>query len=468
MIKQYFGTDGIRGCVGEYPITPDFVMRLGYAAGRVLALNSHLSAGARPTVLIGKDTRISGYMLEAALEAGLTAAGVDTLLTGPMPTPAVAYLTRALRAQAGIVITASHNPFEDNGIKFFSSAGIKLDDAIEYAIELELAQPMACMPSAKLGKARRIDDAAGRYIEFCKSTFPNHLDLRGLKIVLDCAHGATYHVAPPVFHELGAEVIAIGNKPNGLNINLDAGSTHPQALQAAVAEHKADLGIAFDGDGDRVMMVDNSGALLDGDQLLFIIASGLHSKGELQGGVVGTLMTNLAMEHALARQKIPFVRAKVGDRYVLEQLNKTGWRLGGENSGHILTLDKTTSGDAIIAALQVLAALKIAEKNLAQMALPLFPQVLINVTYQFNPGQSKADQSKADQSKTNSARLDLNMPQIQNAIKKAESELNGAGRVLLRASGTEPKIRVMVEGHDAKLVQKLAEEIVEVVKVVSK
>ena len=454
MSKQYFGTDGIRGRVGEAPITPDFVMRLGYAAGRVLALNSHLSAGARPTVLIGKDTRISGYMLEAALEAGLTAAGVDTLLTGPMPTPAVAYLTRALRAQAGIVITASHNPFEDNGIKFFSSAGLKLDDTIEHAIELELAQPMACMPSAKLGKARRIDDAPGRYVEFCKSTFPNHLDLRGLKIVLDCAHGATYHVAPPVFHELGAEVIVIGNKPNGLNINLDAGSTHPQALQAAVVEHKADLGIAFDGDGDRVMMVDGAGTLLDGDQLLYIIASGLHSKDELQGGVVGTLMTNLAMEHALANQKIPFVRAKVGDRYVLEQLNKTGWRLGGENSGHILTLDKTTSGDAIIAALQVLHALKLSGKTLAELGaeLVLYPQVLINVTYKPTATNKK---------------LDLNHAAIQTALKAAETTFNGAGRVLLRASGTEPKIRVMVEGQDRKLVQKLAEEIVEVVKKVT-
>ena len=446
MSKQYFGTDGIRGRVGEAPITPDFVMRLGYAAGRVLALNSHLSAGARPTVLIGKDTRISGYMLEAALEAGLTAAGVDTLLTGPMPTPAVAYLTRALRVQAGIVITASHNPFEDNGIKFFSSAGLKLDDTIEHAIELELAQPMACMPSAKLGKARRIDDAPGRYVEFCKSTFPNHLDLRGLKIVLDCAHGATYHVAPPVFHELGAEVIAIGNKPNGLNINLDAGSTHPQALQAAVVEHKADLGIAFDGDGDRVMMVDGEGNLLDGDQLLYIIASGLHSKCDLQGGVVGTLMTNLAMEHALASQKIPFVRAKVGDRYVLEQLNKTGWRLGGENSGHILTLDKTTSGDAIVAALQVLHALKLSGKTLVTLGaeLVLYPQVLINVA-------------------TNK-KLDLNHTDIQAAVKAAETTLYGTGRVLLRASGTEPKIRVMVEGQDGKLVQKLAEEIAEVVR----
>jgi phosphoglucosamine mutase len=300
MTKKYFGTDGIRGLVGQHPITPDFVMRLGYAAGRVLAAKEqNLAKGARPAVVIGKDTRISGYMLEAALEAGLSAAGVDVLLTGPMPTPAVAYLTRALRAQAGIVISASHNPYFDNGIKFFSSFGAKLGDEIEHAIEAELDKPMQVMESAKLGKARRIDDAAGRYVEFCKSTFPNHLDLRGLKIVLDCAHGATYHVAPPVFHELGAEVIAIGNKPDGLNINEQVGSTHPQALQKAVVEHKADLGIAFDGDGDRVMMVDASGNLLDGDQLLYIIATGLHAKGKLIGGVVGTLMTNLAMEMCL-------------------------------------------------------------------------------------------------------------------------------------------------------------------------
>jgi phosphoglucosamine mutase len=445
MTKKYFGTDGIRGKVGEHPITPEFMLRLGYAAGRVLA--SKGTKGARPTVLIGKDTRISGYMLEAALEAGLTAAGVDTLLTGPMPTPAVAYLTRALRAQAGIVISASHNPYYDNGIKFFSAEGAKLGDEIEHAIEAELENVMQVMESAKLGKARRIDDAAGRYVEFCKSTFPNNMDLHGLKIVLDCAHGATYHVAPPVFHELGAEVIAIGNKPDGLNINLDAGSTHPQALQKAVVEHKADMGIAFDGDGDRVMMVDAEGNLLDGDQLLYIIALGLYAKGKLKGGVAGTLMTNLALEHALAKHQIPFARAKVGDRYVLELLNEKNWKLGGENSGHILTLDKHTSGDAIIAALQVLHALKQGGKTLTQMnaELVLYPQVLINVT-----------------TKT---KLDLELSQIQNAVKKAETELNGAGRVLLRASGTEPKIRVMVEGQDRKLVQKLAEEIAEVVKV---
>lgn len=452
MSKQYFGTDGIRGKVGEHPITPDFVMRLGYAAGRVLATAD--SKTKRPAVLIGKDTRISGYMFEAALEAGLSAAGVDVLLVGPMPTPAVAYLTRALRAQAGIVISASHNPYYDNGIKFFSAEGAKLPDAIEHAIEAELDKPMQVMESAKLGKARRIDDAAGRYIEFCKSTFPSHLDLHGLKIVLDCAHGATYHVAPPVFHELGAEVIAIGNKPDGLNINEQVGSTHPQALQKAVVEHQADLGIAFDGDGDRVMMVDAGGNLLDGDQLLYIIALSLYAKGKLKGGVAGTLMTNLALEHALAKHQIPFARANVGDRYVLELLNEKNWKLGGENSGHILTLDKHTSGDAIIAALQVLHALKQSGKTLTQMRaeLVLYPQVLINVTYQ---------------PKANQAKLDLNMPQLQNAVKSAEAELKGTGRVLLRASGTEPKIRVMVEGQDAKLVQKLAEEITEVVKKVA-
>jgi phosphoglucosamine mutase len=449
MRKNYFGTDGIRGKVGEGSITPDFVMRLGYAAGRVLA--SKGTKGARPAVLIGKDTRISGYMLEAALEAGLSAAGVDVLLTGPMPTPAVAYLTRALRAQAGIVISASHNPYYDNGIKFFSAEGAKLPDDIEHAIEAELEKPMQVMDSAKLGKARRIDDAAGRYVEFCKSTFPNNMDLYGLKIVLDCAHGATYHVAPDVFHELGAEIICIGNKPDGLNINEQVGSTHPQALQKAVVEHKADMGIAFDGDGDRVMMVDASGNLLDGDQLLYIIALGLYAKGKLKGGVAGTLMTNLALEHALAKHQIPFARAKVGDRYVLELLNEKNWKLGGENSGHILTLDKHTSGDAIIAALQVLHALKQSGKTLTQMRaeLVLYPQVLINVAYQ---------------PKANQVKLDLNQPQIQNAVKKAETELNGAGRVLLRASGTEPKIRVMVEGQDAKLVQKLAEMIAEEVK----
>lgn len=446
MSKQYFGTDGIRGRVGESVITPEFVMRLGYAAGRVLAIHEHLPNGQRPTVLIGKDTRISGYMLEASLEAGLSAAGVDVLLTGPMPTPAVAYLTRALRAQAGIVISASHNPYYDNGIKFFSAQGTKLPDELEFAIEAELAKPMQVMESAQLGKAKRVDDAAGRYIEFCKSTFPNHLDLRGLKIVLDCANGATYHVAPDVFHELGADVIAIGNQPDGLNINEKVGSTHPEALQAAVVAQQADLGIAFDGDGDRVMMVDSAGNLLDGDQLLYIIAMGLYARGKLKGGVAGTLMTNLALEHALQKHQIPFARANVGDRYVLELLQAKNWKLGGENSGHILTLDKHTSGDAIIAALQVLHALRDSGKTLQALGdeLRLYPQVLINVTTK--------------------QKLDLNQQSVQVAVKQAEQVLNGQGRVLLRASGTEPKIRVMIEGMDKSLVQAQAEQLAEVIR----
>lgn len=446
MSKQYFGTDGIRGRVGESVINPEFVMKLGYAAGRVLASQEQLPKGQRPTVLIGKDTRISGYMLEAALEAGLSAAGVDVLLTGPMPTPAVAYLTRALRAQAGIVISASHNPYYDNGIKFFSAQGTKLPDDVEFAIEAEIAKPMQVMESARLGKAKRVDDAAGRYVEFCKSTFPHHLDLRGLKIVLDCAHGATYHVAPDVFHELGAEVIAIGNQPDGLNINENVGSTHPEALQKAVVEYKADLGIAFDGDGDRVMMVDGAGQLLDGDQLLYIIAMGLYARGKLKGGVAGTLMTNLALEHALQKHQIPFGRAKVGDRYVLELLQSKNWKLGGENSGHILTLDKHTSGDAIIAALQVLHSLRESGKTLQELGqgLTLYPQVLINITTK--------------------EKLDLQKEAVQAAVHKAESALNGEGRVLLRASGTEPKIRVMVEGLDQALVQTQAEALATVIR----
>jgi len=421
-------------------------MRLGYAAGRVLtSIDSHLAKGAHPAVLIGKDTRISGYMLEAALEAGLSAAGVDVLLTGPMPTPAVAYLTRALRAQAGIVISASHNPYYDNGIKFFSSLGTKLPDDVEHAIEAALDEPMQVMESARLGKARRIDDAAGRYVEFCKSTFPNQLDLRGLKIVLDCAHGATYHVAPPVFHELGAEIVVIGNHPDGLNINEKVGSTHPQALQETVVKHQADLGIAFDGDGDRVMMVDHEGRLLDGDQLLYIIAAARQQVGLLQGGVAGTLMTNLALEHKLAAMNIPFGRAKVGDRYVLELLNQNNWQLGGENSGHILTLDKHSSGDGIIAALQVLHAVIQTGKTLSELGagLTLYPQVLINVTTK--------------------QKIDLDNALIQDAVKQAEAELKDSGRVLLRASGTEPKIRVMAEGENQVQVKALAQAIADVV-----
>ncbi|ROH85514.1 phosphoglucosamine mutase [Pseudomethylobacillus aquaticus] len=442
MSRKYFGTDGVRGRVGQFPITPDFVMRLGYAAGRVLASSDPAK---RATVIIGKDTRLSGYMLEAALEAGLSAAGVDVLLTGPMPTPAVAYLTRALRAQIGIVITASHNPFEDNGIKFFSAEGTKLPDEVELAIEAEMDKPLEVISPARLGKARRINDAPGRYIEFCKSAFPNALDLRGMKIVLDCANGATYHVATPVFHELGAEVVAIGNHPDGLNINLNCGSTHPEGLCAAVIEHGADLGIAFDGDGDRVMMADAHGRLLDGDQLLYIIAMHRQQRGRLQGGVVGTLMTNLALEHALAAAGIPFARAKVGDRYVLELLAEQDWQLGGENSGHILCLDKHSSGDGIIAALQVLHAMLSQNMSLAALGaqLVLYPQVLINVKVQ--------------------QRLDLTTPALQQAVQQAEARLNGQGRVLLRASGTEPKIRVMVEGQDGVLVQQLAEQIAQVV-----
>lgn len=444
--RKYFGTDGIRGRVGEFPITPDFVMRLGYAAGRVLIANDqHHRDEHRPTVLIGKDTRISGYMFESALEAGLCAAGVDVRLTGPMPTPAIAYLTRALRAQAGIVISASHNPYPDNGIKFFSSQGTKLADDVELAIEAALDETMQVVPSDQLGRVKRIDDAAGRYIEFCKSTFPNQLDLRGLKIVLDCAHGATYHVAPPVFHELGAEIILMGHQPDGLNINLDVGSTHPQGLAKQVLAQGAHLGIAFDGDGDRVMMVDSQGRLIDGDQLLYIIAKHRQVTGQLQGGVVGTLMTNLALEHQLARDQIAFARANVGDRYVLEMMLQHGWQLGGENSGHILCLDCHSSGDGIIAALQVLSALKQMNATLDQLAIPLYPQVLENVTVQ--------------------QRIDVkaNAP-IQQAVKQAEQTLNGQGRVLLRASGTEPKIRVMVEGQQADLVKRLALEIAEVVR----
>ncbi len=447
MSRKYFGTDGIRGKVGNAPITPDFVMRLGYAAGRVLVgIDHHLSQGEHPAVLIGKDTRISGYMLESALQAGLSAAGVDVLLTGPMPTPAVAYLTRALRAQAGIVISASHNPFEDNGIKFFSADGTKLPDAIELAIEAELDQPMQVRASAELGKARRINDAVGRYIEFCKSTFPNALDLRGLKIVIDCAHGATYHIAPHVFHELGAEVISIGVQPDGLNINAGFGSTQPQALCQAVIEREADLGIAFDGDGDRLVMVDAQGNLLDGDQLLYIIASHGKHAGRLEGGVVGTLMSNLGFEHALERLGIPFVRASVGDRYVLELMNEKGWRLGGENSGHIICLDRHTSGDGIVAALQVLGAMRESGSSLPELlaGLTMYPQVLVNVKVE--------------------RRIALDTPAIQAAVSDAEQALNGSGRVLLRASGTEPKVRVMVEGVERQQVEMLANRIADVVR----
>jgi phosphoglucosamine mutase len=434
----------VRGKVGQAPITPDFVMRLGYAAGRVLAAKKTAD---RPGVLIGKDTRVSGYMLESALEAGLSAAGVDVMLVGPMPTPAVAYLTRALRLSAGIVISASHNPYDDNGIKFFSGDGAKLPDRMESAIEAELERPLKCMTSDKIGKAQRIDDAAGRYIEFCKSTFPTHLDLRGLRIVVDCAHGATYHVAPPVFHELGAEVIAIGANPDGFNINNQVGATSPQALRAAVKHNKADLGIAIDGDGDRLVMADGTGKIYDGDQLLYIIARHRQARNTLKGGVAGTLMSNLGFEHALAKLKIPFARAKVGDRYVLELLAKRGWELGGENSGHIVCLDKHTTGDAIVSALQVLYALVDAKTTFTKAAagITLYPQVLINVAL--------------------NKRIDLDHHRgIRRAVADAEKDLDGSGRVLLRPSGTEPVIRVMVEGRAGPKVKRWANSIAAAVK----
>ena len=441
MGRKYFGTDGVRGTVGQVPITPEFVMRLGYAAGTTLVAREHLPAGEHPAVLIGKDTRISGYMLEAALEAGFAAAGVDVMLTGPLPTPAIAYLTRALRLQAGVVISASHNPYPDNGIKFFSAAGTKLPDAVEAEIESRLGQPMGCAAPAQLGKARRVDDAAGRYIEFCKSTFPAELDLRGMRIVVDCAHGAAYHIAPKVFHELGADVHAIGAEPNGLNINDKVGATSPHTLQQAVVAQGADLGIALDGDGDRIMMVDAKGRLYDGDQLLYVIARSRLANGGL-AGVVGTLMTNLGMEHALAQLGVPVVRARVGDRYVLETLIERGWKLGGENSGHIICLDRHTTGDGIVSALQVLAALRLQQSTLeaACVDLTLYPQTLVNV-------------------KLPSGFDWQGRPEIESACKTAEKELGESGRVLLRASGTEPLLRVMVEGREAQQVAALAQGI---------
>jgi phosphoglucosamine mutase len=439
MGRQYFGTDGIRGQVGTAPITPDFVMRLGHAAGKVLAYEA--AGGGRPTVLIGKDTRISGYMLEAALEAGFAAAGVDVMLAGPMPTPAIAYLTRALRLSAGVVISASHNPYQDNGIKFFSASGNKLPDAVEAAIEAALEQTMGCVSSEKLGKARRLDDARGRYIEFCKSTFPGELDLRGLKLVVDCAHGAAYHIAPDVFHELGAEVIAIGNQPNGLNINDGVGATHTDALSQAVLAHGADLGIALDGDADRLLMVDSAGRVYNGDELLTVMVKDRFANGGIEGAV-GTLMTNMAVESALREMGVGFARAKVGDRYVLELLQERGWQIGAEGSGHMLFLDKHTTGDGIISALQVMSALRRGGKTLAQSlsGMQLWPQTLLNV--KLRPGfdwQGSAD--------------------LKAAQAQAEAELGTSGRVLIRPSGTEPLLRVMVEARDAAQAQALAERI---------
>jgi phosphoglucosamine mutase len=439
MARKYFGTDGVRGLVGVAPITPDFVMRLGYAAGKVLAKTT--VASGRPTVLIGKDTRISGYMLEAALEAGFAAAGVDVMLAGPMPTPAIAYLTRALRLSAGVVISASHNPFQDNGIKFFSEHGTKLPDGVEQEIEAAIDQPMGCVASEQLGRATRLFDAQGRYIEFCKSTFPNELDLRGLKIVVDCAHGAAYHIAPPVFHELGAEVIAIGATPDGFNINAGFGATAPQALSAAVVEHKADLGIALDGDADRLIMCDAAGRLYNGDELLYVMVRDRMSTGPVQGAV-GTLMTNMALEVKFKELGIGFARAKVGDRYVLEVMQERGWLFGGEGSGHLLALDKHTTGDGIVSALQVLSALKRGNKTLAECCaeLKLYPQTLINL--KVAPG---FDWTK-----------NAGMVAEKDAV---ERELGDSGRVLIRASGTEPLIRVMVEAKDADQAAAMARRI---------
>lgn len=436
MTRRYFGTDGVRGTVGEAPMTPDFVLRLGYAAGRVLA-----GQASQPAVLIGKDTRISGYMIEAALEAGFSAAGVDVLLCGPLPTPGVAYLARALRLSAGVVISASHNPYADNGIKFFSGDGYKLPDAVEADIERALESPIGCNESAKLGKARRVDDAAGRYVEFCKSCFPAALDLRGLRVVVDCAHGAAYGVAPNVFHELGADVVAIGVSPDGLNINDMFGANAPQQLQGAVRLHKADLGIALDGDGDRLLMADAAGTLYDGDQLLYAIVKHRALK-EKVAGVAGTLMTNYALEQAFARLGVPFARARVGDRYVLELLREKGWQLGGENSGHLLCLDRHTTGDGIISALQVLAALRESKRSLAELTadLVMFPQVLVNV-----PVPNGFDWQK--DGAIAKARVD------------AEKSLHGRGRVLLRPSGTEPLLRVMVEGEPRQVVEAAANSI---------
>jgi len=439
MTRKFFGTDGIRGKVGVAPITPDFVMRLGYAAGKVLAQSD---SELRPTVLIGKDTRISGYMLEASLEAGFSAAGVDVMLCGPMPTPAIAYLTRALRLSAGVVISASHNPFDDNGIKFFSAQGNKLPDEVELAIEAELEKPMQCVNSEHLGKARRLRDANGRYIEFCKSTFPSELDLRGLKIVVDCAHGAAYDIAPHVFHELGAEVLAIGNAPNGLNINDKVGATAPEALAVAVRANHADLGIALDGDADRLVMVDRHGVIYDGDQLLYLMVQDRLALGPV-AGAVGTLMTNMAVEIALKELGVGFARAKVGDRYVLEQMRERGWILGGEGSGHLLCLDKHSTGDGIVSALQVLSALRRTGKNLDQCfdKLKLFPQILLNV--RVHPGFDWQKNAALVQEKS-----------------KVEAELAGRGRVLIRASGTEPVIRVMVEADDNELAAACARRLV--------
>ncbi|HVL37032.1 MAG TPA: phosphoglucosamine mutase [Burkholderiales bacterium] len=437
MSRRFFGTDGVRGTVGAEPMTPQFVLQLGYAAGKVLAGRT-----GNPAVLIGKDTRISGYMIESALEAGFSAAGVDVHMCGPLPTPAVAYLTRALRLSAGVVISASHNPYPDNGIKFFSGDGFKLPDETEAAIEAEMQRPMGCNEAAQLGKVRRVDDAGGRYIEFCKSTFPAQLDLKGLRVVVDCAHGAAYSIAPHVFHELGAEVSAIGVSPDGLNINDGAGATSPAALRQRVTQEGADLGIGLDGDADRVVMVDGAGRLYDGDELLYVIARHRAAGGRRVAGVAGTLMTNLAFEKAMQRLGIAFGRARVGDRYVLELMREKGWELGGENSGHLICLDKHTTGDGIVSALQVVHAMREAKASLAELVadLVMYPQVLVNVRV---PGGFRWEKHQA----------------IHAAQADAERRLNGRGRVLLRPSGTEPVLRVMVEGEPREAIESAAQSI---------
>ncbi|MES2662764.1 MAG: phosphoglucosamine mutase [Pseudomonadota bacterium] len=438
--KKFFGTDGIRGEVGKPPITPDWVLKLGWAAGKVLGSRSH---SANHDVLIGKDTRVSGYMFEAALEAGLVAAGMNVELLGPMPTPGIAYLTRTFRAVAGIVISASHNLHIDNGIKFFSSKGQKLNDEVELLIEKTLEEPLTVAPSELIGKASRVPDAAGRYIEFCKSTFPKELSLRGLKIVLDCAHGATYQIAPNVFRELGAKTIVIGAEPNGFNINHEVGSTHPASLQAKVLEEKADLGIAFDGDGDRVLMVDHAGAIVDGDDLLFIIAAARKKSGQIFGGVVGTLMTNFGFEIALEKEKIPFERTQVGDRYVMQKMIERNWLLGGEASGHIICLDRTSTGDGIISALQVLEALILSEKTLHQHAalIEKIPQQLIGVRVKHNPKAIAAH------------------PKLVEKVAAIEKQLFSKGRIVVRASGTEPVVRLMIEYSDSQQVDLWIEDL---------
>lgn len=440
MKKKYFGTDGIRGEVGQFPIVPEFMTRLGYAAGKVLTREA--KPGERCQILIGKDTRVSGYLLEASLEAGFAAAGVDVMLCGPLPTPGVAYLTKTLRRSAGLVISASHNPYQDNGIKFFSANGDKLSDEFELAIEAELEKPMGCVSSKELGKAFRLEDAAGRYIEFCKSTFPSELNLKGLRLAVDCANGAAYHTAPHVFHELGAEVISIGIHPDGRNINDGCGATAPGALIAKVKEVGADLGIALDGDADRLQMVDATGRLFNGDELLYVLAKDRIDRGQTLGGVVGTLMTNLAVENAIRALGIGFERANVGDRYVLELLKQKGWIIGGEGSGHLLCLDQHSTGDGTIAALQVLAAMKHNKKSLSELlaSVPLFPQVLLNV--KFKAGYDwKLDKA------------------IQSQIAKVEGELEGGGRLVIRASGTEPVLRVMVEASDSEVAMSAAKSI---------